>query len=200
MRIPETGAGARSIEGHSSVQRLPKAVESVIWLLCHYPDTKEIDERVKKAAALHFEIGFPIWLYGSASARYPQAVERHIKGKLIARGVVPQQVQCSGDLADVGPSLDTVQEALNVAADAKKRGIKRIICVSNRLQLLQVRALLRHEEIVFQWVATPLRDWRWWYVLGRLVLIPLAYAGVGQRFVPLVFIRWARASFTVWPF
>lgn len=175
-------------------------MESVIWLLCHYPDTKEIDQRVDKAAALHFESGFQIWLYGSASARYPQAVERHIKGKLVARGVVPQQIQCSGDLAGVGPSLDTVQEAFNVAADARKRGIKRIICVSNRLQLLQVRALLRHEEIALQWVATPLRDWRWWYVLGRLVLIPLAYAGVGQRFVPLVFIRWARARLAVWPF
>lgn len=175
-------------------------MESVIWLLCHYPDTKEIDERIDKAAALHFESGFPIWLYGSASARYPQAVERHIRDKLVARGVVPQQVQCSGDLEGVGPSLDTVQEALNVAANAKKRGIKRIICVSNRLQLLQVRALLRHEEIALQWVSTPLRDWRWWYVLGRLVLIPLAYAGVGQRFVPLVFIRWARASLAVWPF
>jgi len=175
-------------------------MESVIWLLCHYPDTKEIDQRVDKAATLHFESGFPIWLYGSASARYPQAVERHIRDKLVARGVVPQQVQCSGGLEGVGPSLDTVQEALNVAANAKKLGIKRIICVSNRLQLLQVRALLRHEEIALQWVATPLRDWRWWYVLGRLVLIPLAYAGVGQRFVPLVFIRWARASLAVWPF
>jgi hypothetical protein len=173
---------------------------TVIWLLCHYPYTKETDERVDKAAHLYKRSKYQIWLYGSSSARYPQAVERLMKQKLIEQGVPPEAIICSGDLIHVDPSLDTVQEACNVVSEAKRRGIKTLICVSNRLQLLQVRTLLRQESIHFVWMPTRLRDWRWWYVAGRLVLVPLAFLGFGPRFVPLVFVRWARAKLARWPF
>lgn len=178
---------------------LARTAPSAIWLLCHYPDTAETDERVDKAVALHRETGCPIWLYGSNSARYPESVERLIKQKLLRKGVGSDAILCSSDLGAT-LSLDTVQEAYNVAAEANRRGIRTLICVSNRLQLLQVRALLRNEPISFVCVATPLRDWRWWYVLGRLLLIPLACVGIGQRFAPLVFVRWARARLGIWPF
>ena len=172
----------------------------IIWLLCHYPDTAEAEERVAKAAALHQELGAPIWLYGSSSARYPASVEQLLKQKLIRQGVVPQAITCSGELSGDRLSLDTVQEAKNVALDAKAKGVSRLVCVSNRLQLLQVRGLLWQEPLSFVWIVTPLRDRRWWYVLGRLFLIPLAYVGIGPRFAPLVFVRWARAKVAAWPF
>lgn len=175
---------------------------SVIWLLCHFPDTVEADERVERAAQLHKEWGIPVWLYGSSSARYPDpdSTERLIKQKLIRRGVDPGMIICSGDLPHATLSLDTVQEAYNVVTEAKRKGVKTLFCVSNRLQLLQVRALLRREPLTFVWMPTRLRDWRWWYVSGRLLLIPLAFLGIGPRFVPLVFVRWARARLTAWPF
>ncbi len=173
---------------------------SVIWLLCHYPDTKETDERVEKAAHLHKQWSLPIWLYGSNSARYPESVEQMIKQKLISKGIGASAVLCSRDVSGAAPSLDTVQEACNVVTEAKRKGVQTLICVSNRLQLLQVRALLHREPLKFIWAYTRQRDWRWWYVLGRLVLIPLAFFGIGDRFVPLVFVRWARAKLPVWPF
>lgn len=172
---------------------------AVIWLLCHYPDVDETDERVKKAVQLQRELGVPVWLYGSSSARYPASVERLIKQKLIARGIKPDAVLCSADLV-AERSLDTVQEAHNVVAEAKRQNVQTIFCVSNKLQLLQVRALLRREPLNFVWIATRLRDRRWWYVIGRLVLIPLAYLGMGNRFAPLVFVRWARVNLAAWPF
>jgi uncharacterized SAM-binding protein YcdF (DUF218 family) len=172
---------------------------AVIWLLCHYPDVDETDERVEKAVQLQRELGLPVWLYGSTSARYPASVERLIKQKLIARGVKPDAVLCSVDLV-AEQSLDTVQEARNVAAEAKRQNVQTIFCISNKLQLLQVRALLRQEPLNFVWIATRLRDRRWWYVIGRLVLIPLAYLGMGNRFAPLVFVRWARINLAAWPF
>jgi len=176
------------------------APNSVIWLLCHYPDTAEADERVERAAQLQKELGIPVWLYGSSTARYPDSAEGMIRQKLLRRGVNPKAIICSGDLSHTAPSFDTVQEAQNVAAAAKQNGVKTLVCISNRLQLLQVRALLRYEPLTFVWVQTRLRDWRWWYVSGRLLLIPLAYLGIGQRFAPLVFVRWARARLSVWPF
>ena len=177
-----------------------RATNSVIWLLCHYPDTSEAEERVERAAQLHEEWGCPIWLYGSSSARYPEAIERLMRRQLISRGISREFIICSGDCPDILPSLDTVQEALNVVAGAKKNGVKTLFCVSNRLQLLQVRALLRREPLHFVWVATRLRDWRWWYVIGRVTLIPLACLGIGPRFAPLIFVRWARARMAAWPF
>ena len=74
------------------------------------------------------------------------------------------------------------------------------MCISNRLQLLQVYGLLRNQQIELLFVPTPLRDWRWWYVTGRLLLIPLAFLGVGYRFPPLVLVRHARAKLSMWPF
>lgn len=172
---------------------------AVIWLLCHYPDVDETDERVERTVQLQRELGVPVWLYGSSSARYPASVERLIKQKLIASGVEPEAVLCSVDLV-TEQSLDTVQEARNVVAEAKRQNVRTIYCISNKLQLLQVRALLRQEQLKFVWVATRLRDRRWWYVASRLVLIPLAYLGMGNRFAPLVFVRWARIHVAAWPF
>lgn len=174
--------------------------KAVIWLLCHYPDTLEADERVRAAAQAYARWGLPIWLYGSSSARYPDSVEQLLKRKLVARGVPADAVTCSADVPGVSPSLDTVQEAYNVAISAKIAGCTTLVCISNRLHLLQVKALLRREPLTLLEIATPLRDWRWWYVLGRLVLIPLAFGGVGRRFFPLILIRRARATLATWPF
>lgn len=173
---------------------------SVIWLLCHYPEVEETDERVRKAAEVQRALDIPVWLYGSSSARYPESVERLIQRKLVQYGVAADQVFCSADLQIDGQSLDTVQEARNVAAEAKRRNIDTVYCISNRLQLLQVKALLRREPLRFVWISSELRDWRWWYVATRLMLIPLAYLGMGNRLAPLVFLRWARGHLAAWPF
>lgn len=182
----------------------PKSWQSspniVIWLLCHYPETEEADERIRQTVRIHNEWDWPIWIYGSCSARYPESVEWLLKQKLIQQGVRPEAIFCSGDPSQSTIVLDTVQEAYNVAADAKRRGVRVFVCISNRLHLLQVRALLRREPIEFVWVATPLRDRRWWYVAGRLFLIPLAFMGIGYRFPPLILVRWARARLAHWPF
>ena len=155
---------------------------------------------MERAIQLHGEWGCPIWLYGSSSARYPEATEGLMRQQLIRRGVSREFIICSGDCRDTPPSLDTVQEALNVVAEAKRKGVKTLFCISNRLQLLQVKALLRREPLHFVWVSTRLRDWRWWYLIGRVTLIPLAFLGFGPRFPPLIFVRWARARVAVWPF
>lgn len=174
--------------------------EAAIWLLCHYPDTPEADERVRAAAQAYVRWNLPIWLYGSSSARYPDSVEHLLKQKLIHHGVPANAITCSADVPNTPPSLDTVQEAYNISAAARANGIATVVCISNRLQLLQVKALLRGEPFTLTEIPTPLRDWRWWYVTSRLVLIPLAFMGVGRRFVPLLFIRWARANISFWPF
>ena len=46
---------------------------AVIWLVCHYPDHVEADERVRAAAELQRVLGLPIWLFGSVSAQYPES-------------------------------------------------------------------------------------------------------------------------------
>jgi len=97
-------------------------------------------------------------------------------------------------------SLDTVQEIANVFAMARRRDVTTLICIANRLQLLQVRGFLRNKPIRLVFAPIPLRDWRWWYVIGRLLLIPLAFIGVGQCFLPLVMVRRARAKLATWPF
>src|SRR2546427_8129727 len=115
---------------------------AVIWLLCHYPDTEEADERVRAACTLYHALGLPIWLFGTASARYPASVERLLKEKLVAAGVPSEMVVCSADRRDGRPSLDTVQEAHNVASAAVRDGINTLVCGSNQPQLLQVRGFL----------------------------------------------------------
>lgn len=183
-----------------SLPTLPPDPQAVIWLLCHYPDTVEADERVWAAVQIHAQWKLPIWLYGSSSARYPESVEHLLKQKLMAWGVPSETVLCSADMPGMTASLDTVQEVHNVSAEAARRGIRTLVCVSNRLQLLQVKALLRRQPFTCIWIRTPLRDRRWWYVASRLFLIPLAFVGIGQRFLPLIFIRWARTNISAWPF
>jgi uncharacterized SAM-binding protein YcdF (DUF218 family) len=177
---------------------LPPGARAAIWLLCTYPETAEADERVRAAARLHRALGLPIWLFGSRSAQYPTPVETTLRAKLVAAGVPRQAVACSSDLT-AAVTLDTSQEAVNVAATARARGIDTLVCVSNRLQLLQVRALLRGAGLTLVLVPTPLRDRRWWYVTFRLLLIPLAALGLGHRFLPLVLLRHARARLARWP-
>lgn len=173
---------------------------AVIWLICHYPDHPEADERVRAAAQLHRSLSLPIWLFGSTSAQYPQSVERVLKEKVVGRGVPPEAVLCSGELEDPPVSLDTAQEAGNVVAAARREGVTTLVCVSNRLQLLQVRGLLRKVPLRLIFAPVPLRDCRWWYVLARLLLIPVAFAGIGANFPPLVLLRTARARLAAWPF
>src|SRR5439155_22916007 len=120
---------------------------AVIWLVCHYPDHAEADERVRAAAELYRALRLPIWLFGSASTRYPETVERLLKEKLLAEGVPSGAVMCSADREDGSETLDTAQEAVNVLAAARHDSVTTLICVSNRLQLLQIRALLRKARI-----------------------------------------------------
>lgn len=173
---------------------------AIVWLLCHYPNTCETDERIAKAHALHLQLGLPIWVFGSRMACYPAATEQLIKAKLLKRGVNPDAIVCSGEMDHVPESFDTVQETINVVTAAKRQGIETIMCVSNRLQLWQVRGLVRGEPIRMVYCATVLRAWRWWYLVGRCALIPLAFLGVGRRFAVLKFIRRARANWASWPF
>lgn len=173
--------------------------EAVLWLLGHYPNTPETDERVAKALALHRELGLPIWLFGSRMACFPETTEQLMKDQLLKQGVRPEAIICSADIAGSSESLDTVQEAFNVAAAARREGVQTLVCVSNRLHLWQVKALLRQEPLTFVYVPTPLREWRWWYILARLLLIPLAFAGIGKQFVALNFLRRARAAWAWWP-
>jgi uncharacterized SAM-binding protein YcdF (DUF218 family) len=123
-----------------------------------------------------------------------------IKDKLIGIGVPRDQVFCSGEMGAQPPSLDTVQEALNIAAEAEKQGINTLVGVSNRLQLAQAYGLLRRRQVQLILVPTPLRDRRWWYVAGRVLLIPLAFLGIGRGFLPLVWTRVAREKWPHWPF
>jgi hypothetical protein len=173
---------------------------AAIWLVCHYPDHAEADERVQAAAELHRVLRLPIWLFGSASARYPESVEGLLRKKLLAEGIPAAAVMCSADRGDSSETLDTAQEAVNVLAAAQRDGITTLVCVSNRLQLLQVRGLLRKAPVRLVLAPVPLRDRRWWYVLARLALIPLAFAGAGHRFWPLVLLRRARARLVTWRF
>lgn len=177
---------------------IPPGARAVIWLLCTYPETAEADERVQAAARLQRTLGLPVWLFGSRSAQYPIPVERTLRERLVAAGVPADAIACSAELTDA-VTLDTSQEAVNVAAVARARGIEVLVCVSNRLQLLQARALLRRSRLRLVLAPTPLRDRRWWYVTFRLVLIPLALLGIGHRFPPLVLLRRARARLASWP-
>lgn len=173
--------------------------KAVIWLICHYPETEEARARVQAACFLQRALDLPIWIFGSATARYPETVEILLRRQVLSDGIPPEAVFCSQQCDGVSETLDTVEEAFNVAALAKQNGISTILCVSNRLHLWQVRGLLRKEPIRLVAVPTPLRDWRWWYVIGRLAIIPLAFAGIGRRFFPLVLIRHARAKLASWP-
>lgn len=178
----------------------PPSPSTVIWLLCHYPDTEECDERVRAAARLQRSLGVPIWVFGSVSAQYPESVERMIKAKLLNEGTAEEMVVCSTDRADPTASLDTFQEAVNIMTAAEHDGVLRIYAVSNRLQLWQVRGLFRGKPFRLTPVPTPLRDRRWWYVTARVLLIPLAFLGIGKRFPLLVLTRWARGRLSWYPF
>jgi uncharacterized SAM-binding protein YcdF (DUF218 family) len=187
-----------------SIETLGEAVgrewdKSVVWLLCHYPEHPEALVRVKKAVEIYRQYGMPIWLFGSFNKRYDKPVEQIMKDQLVAEGVPAARVSCSTDLGGA-VSMDTVQEMFNVVRCAKERDLRHVICVSNPLQLLQVHGLLRREKIHLLYVPTTLRDWRLWYVTARLLLIPVAYLGIGPRFLPLRLVRHARASWSRWPF
>jgi uncharacterized SAM-binding protein YcdF (DUF218 family) len=133
-------------------------------------------------------------------AYYPSPTEQLIKTQLLERGVDTERIICSGEMKDISESLDTVQETFNVLRAARRQGITTIICVSNRLQLLQVKGLLRGEPVTMVYIPTALRDWRPWYIAARLVLIPLAFAGIDSGFAPLRLLRQARAKLARWPF
>jgi hypothetical protein len=175
---------------------------AVIWLLCHYPDNAEMDERVAKALEIQQELGLTIWLVGTASAKYPASVEKMIKLDLMKKGAAPGKILCSSEL-EISESLDTIQEITNVFDTAVKKNIETVLCVSNPLQLMQVygfsRKTTKFEGRVI-YIPTHLRDWRLWYVSARLALIPFAFLGIGREFPPLKFVRHARARWSLWPF
>jgi uncharacterized SAM-binding protein YcdF (DUF218 family) len=131
-------------------------------------------------------------------ACFPDTTEQLIKEQLVKQGVKPELAVCSVDMNINGESLDTVQETFNIAAAAKFRGVETLICVTNWLQLYQIRALLRGERLSLVPATTRLRDWRWWYILARLLLIPLAFAGRGKSFIVLNVVRKARAQWSWW--
>lgn len=189
---------AGSVESVLS-EALPKG-QTILWMLCHYPETTEASERVAMAKALNQRWRLPIWLFGSRMACYPLPTEQLLKAQLVQEGVPSEDILCSEDFAGTPESHDTVQEAMNVAAAAKQRQITTIICISNRLQLWQLRGLLRNEPLRLIYVSTTLKEWRCWYVTGRFILIPLAFAGIGPRFTPLGLLRRARAELEHWPF
>ena len=172
--------------------------EAVVWLLGHYPDTAETDERIQRAVQLHRQWGFRIWLSGGQCARYREPIERAIRAKLITQGIASEAILCVGEWVGNTSAMDTVQEVRQVIQAARDQGVQTLLCVSNRLHLLQVKALLRRESVTCISVCTRLRDGRWWYVSARLVLIPLAWLGVGREFLPLVLIRCLRAKVTWW--
>lgn len=167
-------------------------------MLCHYPEHKETAERAKKTSEVQKLLDLPVWIFGSASARYPEPVEAMTAKILLALGVPKDKVIRSSEM-DAEVSLDTVQEMFNVVKLAKERGVERIICVSNPLQLMQVHGLLRKEGLDLIYCPSTLKDWRWWYVTMRIALIPIAFMGVGKEFPPLKLVRHARAKWPRWP-
>jgi hypothetical protein len=180
------------------VEAAPSA--SAIWLVCHYPETAEIDERIETACRLHSRIGAPIWIFGTNLARYERSVEQLIKDKVMARGVDPGAIVCSADFGNVGDCLDTVQEAYAIARAARASGVTQLFAVSNALQLTQIRLLLQGDGLTVTYVPSRWVDRRLWYVLARLVVIPFAWAGVPQDFVLFRLLRRARATLAWWPF
>jgi hypothetical protein len=178
----------------------PQPAHSVIWLVCHYPETAEIDERIETACRLHDRIGAPIWIFGTHLARYESSVEQLIKDKVMARGVDPGAIVCSADLGDVGDCLDTVQEAHAIVRAARANHVTQLFAVSNALQLTQIRFLLQRDGLMVTYVPSRWVDRRPWYVLARLVVIPLAWAGVPRDFVLFRLLRRARATLAWWPF
>jgi hypothetical protein len=186
------------------LQALPEIVagkenRTIVWILCHYPEHPEMDERINQTVEVWKAFRLPIWVFGTVSARYPESVEKMVRDMLVSKGVDPKSIFCSVDFGNL-ECLDTVQEMVNIARTAEAKGIEQVICISNSLQLLQVHGLMRHKKIEWVYLPTTLKDWRWWYVSVRAVLIPVAFAGVGRNFGPLQFVRKARAAWKSCPF
>lgn len=117
----------------SNAEALKEAAKgrAVLWLLCHYPETRETEERGAQAHALHEQLGILIWLFGSRMACYPLHTEQLIKTELLKRGIKEEGIVCSAEIEGIKESFDTVQEAFNVITAAKRQGITTIVCVSN---------------------------------------------------------------------
>jgi hypothetical protein len=167
---------------------------SVIWLMCHYPDTAEMSERVKHAVKIQKKYGIEIWLFGSVSADYPESVEKLVSKEVVAAGAAADKVRCSVDF-EVKESLDTIQEIENIFAQATLRNVSTLFIISNHLHLLQVYGFSRKRtayrgQVIF--VPSRLRDWRWWYLAGRIFLIPIGFLGIGRNFPPLNLVRRTR--------
>jgi hypothetical protein len=195
--------GGKPMLGQQICDEIREASESaIIWLMCHYPDTTEMDERIQEAVRVQANLGIPIWIFGTSTAKYPASVEKLVKHKLLKRGTEAAKIVCSSEL-NVPESLDTIQETVNIFEHAIENNVTTILCISNSLQLLQVygyscRRFGFSGRVIF--IPTRLRDWRPWYVSARMALIPLAFLGVGREFPFLRFVRYARSNWTQWPF
>ena len=188
---------APRVETGYQAENAPRAA---IWLLGHYPDRPETDARVETAAALAKETGHPIFLFATKTPRYPESIECVIREKLINKGVPAEQITCSIDVGTF-EAFETIQEMEAVFAYAKQIRVPHVICVSNRLQLMQLRAYNRREtSLQVSYVASPLEEKRWWYLLTRIALIPLAFFHVGHNFFFLRWVREARQRWKAFPF
>jgi len=167
------------------------STKTAIWVLGHFPERRESRERIRMAAQLAKHNPFPLWLFGTASARYPESPEKLMRDQLLEEGVCDSRIFCSSDF-NAPHSFDTVEEMENVFSVAKAHKIENIICISNRLHLLQVRALAKNRGIHLVFLPTRLREWTWWYLTARMGLLSLAYLGIGKGFLPLRWVRHAR--------
>lgn len=164
---------------------------AAVWLLGHYPDCAEADARVDKTVDLTRGNELPIWLFATATPRYPASIEAMLRDKLVARGISAERILCSADVGGC-QSFETAQELSAILSHARRNSVEQIICVSNRLHLLQVGLLARDvKDIELSFEPSCLREWRWWYLAARIGLVPLAY--LGPNFGPLSWVRHARA-------
>ncbi len=172
-----------------------KPMPEAIWLVAHYAETAETNERMAKAIELYRETKLPIWVFASPTYHYPVSLEITLRNDLIAKGVAPEKVLCSHQVVST-PCLDTVQEMETILGTAQAKGIKALYCVSNQLQLWQIQALSKRHPVKLHFVPTPLREWRWWYLGTRIGLLPFAHLGIGPNFPLLRLVRHGRAKWS----
>lgn len=197
---PARLAGPRAIPSMGALRKLKlDPAQTVIWMLGHFPEHAECEERAKKTAQVFKVVPAPVWIFGGDFARYDAGFEKLVRDRVVEAGVPAGEVMLGSEATDLR-SFDTIQEMSHVVVTAKKRRKKTLICISNSLQLMQVHAFLRREKLQVLYVPTPMRDFRWWYVAARLGLAPLAYLGFGKDFVPLRVVRHARNEWKNWRF
>lgn len=168
------------------------APKTILWMLCHYPHRAEATERASEVKKITDHCDFPVWLFGNYLAAWGGHIEDFMKVDLVKAGVSEDQICLSKELGQYS-SLDTASEFVNVTQEARKQGIGNILCVSNQLQLWQVQGMAKkHPDLNFFYHPSRLKEWTPQYLSARLSLIPLSHLGVGEDFMPLKALRYAR--------